>query len=71
MLNIGYYFQYAGFRLTELIYENPLSLAINLLTLSLSIVPLKLFITVSAVSVTDLGLWAAKLIDTGADHTRP
>ena len=74
MLNTGNksyknYFQYAGFRLTELINENPLSLTIILLTLSLAIVLSKLFIVVSAVCGTDLGWWVAKMIDEGADHT--
>ena len=64
------YFQYAGFRLTELINENPLSLTIILLTLSLAIVLSKLFIVVSAVCGTDLGWWVAKMIDEGADHTQ-
>ena len=64
------YFQYAGFRLTELINENPLSLTIILLTLSLAIVLSKLFIVVSAVCGTDLGWWVAKMIDEGADHTK-
>ena len=63
-------FQYAGFRLTELINENPLSLTIILLTLSLAIVLSKLFIVVSAVCGTDLGWWVAKMIDEGADHTQ-
>lgn len=75
MLNTGNksyknYFQYAGFRLTELINKNPLSLTIILLTLSLAIVLSKLFIVVSAVCGTDLGWWVAKMIDEGADHTQ-
>ena len=70
--NISYknYFQYAGFRLTELINENPLSLAIILLILPLAIVLFKFFIVVPAVCVTDLGWWVAKMIDKGADHTQ-
>ena len=46
------------FLLTELINENALTLATNL-----SIVPLKLFLTVLAVSVPDLILCIAKFID--------
>ena len=42
---------YATVPLTELINENPLSLAINF-----SIVTLKLFLTIPAVSVPDLTL---------------
>ena len=51
-------FQYAVFPLTELLKENALSLATNL-----SIVPLKLLVTVPAVSVSGLVLCIAKVID--------
>ena len=44
-----YCFQYAGIYLTELTNKNALSLAANL-----SIVPLTLFLTISAVSVLGL-----------------
>ena len=47
-------FQYAGVPLTELINENVLSLETNL-----SIFPLKLLVTVSAVSVPGSILWIA------------
>ena len=46
------------FLLTEIIDENALSLAANL-----SVVPLKLFLTVPAVSVPGLILCIAKFID--------
>ena len=51
-------FQYGGVPLTELINENALSLATNLLT-----APLKLLLTVLAVSVPGLILCIAKFID--------
>ena len=51
-------FQYAVVPLTELIKENRFSLGTNL-----SIVPLKLFLTVSTVSVPGLNLCIAKLVD--------
>ena len=51
-------FQYAGVPLTELIHENALSLAT-----SLSLVPLKLLLTVSAVSMTGSILSIATFID--------
>ena len=52
------YFQCAGVHLTELINENALSLATNL-----SIVLLKLILTVSAVRVFSLILCIAKFFD--------
>ena len=51
-------FQYAGVPLTELINENALSLATKL-----SIVALKLLLTVPAVSVSGLILCIVKFID--------
>ena len=50
--------QYAGVPLTELINENALFLATNL-----SIVPLKLLLTVPAASTTGLIIWIGKFID--------
>ena len=51
-------FQYVGVHLTELIYKNALFLAANL-----SIVPLKLLLTLPAASVPGLILCIAKFID--------
>ena len=51
------YFQYASFPFTELIHEKVLSLATVL-----SMFPLKLFLTVPAVSVPGLSLYIVKFI---------